>query len=390
MTSYASAKILLAVDSRQRSLTLVLPVRQAASVRDFWSPIVSALEDLNVRTQVLDGGARSPSEYHGQWFRTRIPSLVFFRSVFRLSTSTLICVEFGLTTVLAAVAARLARKRVILLQEHGGREGVALALWQRGYRRLVCLLPNAYIANTDAAYAELIDVLHVHPEKVFRATVVVPPEREMLASHATPILPNLPRKRPLFLFVGQLIRRKNLEALLAAATTLSSKGYGFEVWIVGDGPERPRLEESAADLMTKGIVRFIGSLANTQIGAAYSAADVFVMPCLRDYRSVAVLEAMRHGKPVIDSVHDGNTHDLMRHEETGLVCDPTVPGALARAMERACLEPEGFKKMGEHASVVLARHTPRAAAVALRDIIDQVMPPWRDGESSNPDSPIRG
>ena len=86
-------------------------------------------------------------------------------------------------------------------------------------------------------------------------------------------------RRPLFLFVGQLVRRKNVGGLLAAATVLRVRGLEFEVWIVGDGPERSALEEQAAALIGEGS-RSLS--ADAAIGAVYEAADVFVMPSFFD------------------------------------------------------------------------------------------------------------
>jgi glycosyltransferase involved in cell wall biosynthesis len=243
---------------------------------------------------------------------------------------------------------------------------------ERRYRQLVCLFAHAFVANTDGAYAELVGPLGIEPRNVHRAMLLVPPTRGALAQDSE--FKRRPDRRPLFLFVGGLFRRKNVGALVDAAAALRARGFEFELWIVGDGHERAQLERQAIQLVNEGAIRFLGSLPNTAVGAAFETADVFVMPTLHDYRSVAVLEAMRFGKPVIDSANDGNASDFVRHEMTGLVFDPNQPDALTEAMERAVLEPELFREMGRRAAAVMDEHTPQTAAIALRDILDVLKP----------------
>jgi glycosyltransferase involved in cell wall biosynthesis len=80
---------------------------------------------------------------------------------------------------------------------------------------------------------------------------------------------------------------------------------------------------------------------------------------------VAVLEALRFGVAVIDSVHDGNVGDLIRHEQTGLVFDPRVPGDLESAMEEAVREPTAMRRLARRGSALMDEQTPLSAAVEL-------------------------
>jgi glycosyltransferase involved in cell wall biosynthesis len=358
-------------EEKAPGLTLVLPVRTTIAPRPFWPPILSALEDLGVRTEIIAGGVRPSKNRQSASRRRVLPSVSFVYALLRSSAPTLLCVEFGVPTLLSAVVARLTDRRTIIFQEHQrGNPYVPLRAWERRYRQLVVALADAVVANTDAAYAELADAMGIDRRRIFRATLLVPPERAAL-SRETGFVPE-PSRRPLFLFVGRLVRPKNVGCLLSAAATLRARGFEFEVWIVGEGPERSKLEAQAAALIAEGVVRFLGARPNSEIGGAYEAADVFIMPTFRDYHSVAVLEALRFGTPVIDSVRDGNAGDSIRHEVTGLVFDPCEPRALAAAMKRALLEPEVFREMGERASAMMEEQTPQTAAAALRDILKAV------------------
>jgi glycosyltransferase involved in cell wall biosynthesis len=141
---------------------------------------------------------------------------------------------------------------------------------------------------------------------------------------------------------------------------------------VGDGPERRLLERRGYNLVVDRVVRFLGAFPNTAIGSLYEVADVFVMPSLHDYRSVAVLEALRFGKPVIDSAYDGNAGDSVRDGINGFIFDPLVPASLETAMERFISQPDIAQDFGQRSASVMDKHTPQAAASALRDVLSAV------------------
>lgn len=338
----------------------------------YWTSVLDALAGEGIDIEVIRASVkpliREDEPPPGR--RAYLPSTTYVRALLNSSAHTFLCVEYGIATALCIAVARIRGRQAIIFQEHRGRRGVPLARWERTYRRTLGMLSNGVVANTDAAFREIIEDLGINQRKVFRANILVPPDRATLTLLGARV-PE-PRHRPLFLFVGRLVRLKNVRGLLDAASTLRANGLDFELWIVGDGPERHRLEADAAELTREGIVRFLGWWEPSTIGALYEHADVFVMPSFRDYRSVAVLESLRFGTPVIDSVHDGNTGDLVKHEITGLVVDPDDPNALSAAMRRVVMEPRTIRSLGCAAATAMETQTPQSAAAALRNILERV------------------
>ena len=131
---------------------------------------------------------------------------------------------------------------------------------------------------------------------------------------------------PLFLYVGRIAPEKNLEAFLDLDLP------GTKV-LVGDGPDRARLEAEHPDAV------FPGYRRGRELAAWYAAADVFVFPSLTDTYGVVMLEAMACGTPVAAYPVTGPV-DVVRDGETGRL-DPDLRQAaldclgLSRA---ACLE----------------------------------------------------
>jgi glycosyltransferase involved in cell wall biosynthesis len=91
--------------------------------------------------------------------------------------------------------------------------------------------------------------------------------------------------RPILLYVGRVAPEKNLDAFLRL------KDLGSLV-VVGDGPDRARLQQRHPD------VRWLGRIAHDELPAYYDAADVFVFPSRTDTFGLVMLEAMACGCPV--------------------------------------------------------------------------------------------
>ncbi len=90
---------------------------------------------------------------------------------------------------------------------------------------------------------------------------------------------------PVFIYVGRVSVEKNIEEFLQLDLP------GSKV-VVGDGPERKRLEAAYPN------VRFTGMLEGEALASAYRSADVFVFPSKTDTFGLVLLEAMASGLPV--------------------------------------------------------------------------------------------
>lgn len=141
------------------------------------------------------------------------------------------------------------------------------------------------------------------------------------------------------LAVGRFVAKKGYDQLLQAAALLRQRGLAFELTLAGDGALRGRLERLARDLGIADQVRFPGFLSYDAVGAAFSRADVFLMPCViapsadRDGIPTVIMEALLHRVPVISTPVSG-IPELIRDGETGLMVPERDPKALADAIER--------------------------------------------------------
>lgn len=123
--------------------------------------------------------------------------------------------------------------------------------------------------------------------------------------------------RPIHLYAGRVAREKNIDAFIDAELP------GSKV-VVGDGPERARLERSHPE------VRFLGYRFGDELAACYSAADVFVFPSRTDTFGVVMLEANACGVPVAAYPVTGPI-DVVREGVNGAL-DADLARAAARAL----------------------------------------------------------
>jgi glycosyltransferase involved in cell wall biosynthesis len=144
--------------------------------------------------------------------------------------------------------------------------------------------------------------------------------------------------RPVVLSVGRLVPQKRVDALLRACSHMMDS---CQLLIVGDGPDRSRLETLAAN--TFPAARFTGDLRGEALGKCFLAADFFVMP---GTGGLALQEAMLYGKPVAAAEADGSQRDLIREGENGWMLPSGDEGALFRIIREALRDPRRLETMG--------------------------------------------
>jgi glycosyltransferase involved in cell wall biosynthesis len=152
---------------------------------------------------------------------------------------------------------------------------------------------------------------------------------------------------------GVLEPRKGHTVLLAAAARLASAAPAIRYVFCGDGTQRDALRTAAAPVTDA--VRFAGFQGD--MAPCFAAADVVVLPSLKEGLGVAALEAMAAGRPVVAS-RVGGLAEAVADGETGLLVPPGDDEALAAAIHRLARDPAMRARLGEAGRArVLARFT---------------------------------
>jgi glycosyltransferase involved in cell wall biosynthesis len=128
---------------------------------------------------------------------------------------------------------------------------------------------------------------------------------------------------------------KNPQQLLAAVAALRAQGIPARALFIGDGPLRPDVEAAAKRLDIAGFVSITG--LQEDVRPSLAACDVVVLCSSTEALSLAALEAMAMGRPVVHS-DVGGASELIASEENGLLFPagdtPALVAALARLADR--------------------------------------------------------
>jgi glycosyltransferase involved in cell wall biosynthesis len=133
-----------------------------------------------------------------------------------------------------------------------------------------------------------------------------------------------------FAFAGRLTPQKSLGTALEA---LRDAGAAASLLVLGDGPERARLERLAAELELGGRVRFLGAGTRDDVLRLFRAADCALLVSAWENMPHTVLEALAVGTPVI-STAVGGVPEVVTDGENGLLVAPGSVSALAEALRR--------------------------------------------------------
>ena len=139
-------------------------------------------------------------------------------------------------------------------------------------------------------------------------------------------------KNPRFLFLGRLDDEKRIHILLQAVAKLTEHPNVI-VELVGDGGERENLSRLATQLGIADRVIFTGHISDRDLPAAYERCTAFVMPSIAELQSIATMEAMASGRPVIAADAMALPH-LVHDGDNGYLFPPDDPAALADRLGR--------------------------------------------------------
>ena len=196
----------------------------------------------------------------------------------------------------------------------------------------------------------LISEQHIPPGKVQRLAWGLDPEFEARIAAAVPLAtpPGFPRTGRTILTVGRwnsAEKYKGADTLIAALPRVLKTAPDAFLLLVGDGDDRPRLEQLARDLGVSEHARFLHGLTPEQLFACYANCDVFALPSRGEGFGLVFLEAMAHAKPVIGGAH-GGIPDIVQDGVTGLLVPPGDPARLAEALESLFNNPIRAHEMG--------------------------------------------
>lgn len=117
------------------------------------------------------------------------------------------------------------------------------------------------------------------------------------------------------IFVGRLIKEKNVDILIKSISIIKEKNPNISCLIIGEGPERSKLEKLVDDLKINDNINFKGFMENHDYIIGYmKSSNVFVLPSVREGFGIVVIESNACGIPVVVVDHEMNAAKDLVHE----------------------------------------------------------------------------
>lgn len=170
--------------------------------------------------------------------------------------------------------------------------------------------------------------------------------------------------------VAALRPEKNHEMFLQVAALVRKDVPDAQFLVIGDGPERAKLERIAAELNLESTVRFLGT--RNDIPELLAALDVFLLTSRIEANPVSILEAMATGKPVV-APRVGSISESVNDGETGFLIEPNDTQQAAAAVVRLLLRPELAQRLGQAGrAAVVERWSLERMVEGYEDLITEV------------------
>lgn len=229
------------------------------------------------------------------------------------------CDQFPLIHIFSVKLISILRKKRIILTwsevwdkywfEYIGWKGLFGYLTEK----IVTRLPNKIVSISKHTTNRLISQVKINPSKIVTIPVGIDFEKINKIKPSKNILD--------IIFAGRLLSHKNVDVLIKSVDLLRSKNPNIKCLIIGNGPEKKRLEKMVMSLGLSKNVLFLDFLKNhNDLYALMKSSKVFVLPSTREGFGIVVLEANACGIPVIAVNHKDNAaRDLVKEGKNGFI-----------------------------------------------------------------------
>lgn len=273
----------------------------------------------------------------------------------------------------AAVLAGSARPPIVLHTFHGhvlkGYFGPVRTAIFRQVERTLARASDVLVAVSPEVRDDLVE-LGVAPRRKFAVVRLGIPLAERLGDETADVdyrrLYGIPGDAFVIGWVGRMTGVKDAGAVLEILRATRDLGVEAALCMVGDGPERERLEQRAHDL---GVVRrtyFVGY--QSEIAGYYRLFDAFVLPSVNEGTPVSAIEALASGTPVVAN-RVGGVPDVVRDGVDGFLVEQGDTAGAARRLAELAGDPALRARLGEAGR---ARVLVRYSVERLVDDVDRL------------------
>ena len=178
------------------------------------------------------------------------------------------------------------------------------------------------------------------------------------------------------LYAGRLAPEKRVDFIVRAVASLASEVQEVSLALLGRGSAEGDLKSLCRSLGVEGRVKFLGFLPElATVAEVYNAADVFVISSTAETQSIAAMQAMACGLPVVGARAWGLAEYI--NETNGLLVDPGDGQALRQALAYLATHPPTRLKLGQGGQEFVTRFSAPAIAAEWEEVYQDVLEEFR-------------
>ena len=248
------------------------------------------------------------------------------------------------------VAARRESKPVVATCHNWLTDGAMLAAYN--FLDRMALKQFDAVSAVSQTIAEKLLSLGVRRQRI----TVIPNGIDVHAFDAVPfsaLSAAATRKEHVIGIVARLDLQKGYECLLNAVAALRQSFPALRLVIVGEGPDREKIEQMVSRQNLSSVVTMAGR--QSDMPAVYAGIDIFVLPSLNEGLPMTLLEAMAASKPII-ATRVGAVPTVITDRETGLLIEPDDAAGLTNALAQLLAEPELCRRLAQKARAHVEQH----------------------------------
>lgn len=178
---------------------------------------------------------------------------------------------------------------------------------------------------------------------------------------------NLPKDQSIISYIGRLDAEKHLPVLIRAFIRVKSVMPHVHLLIVGDGTERTSLQNLSHELGIAKDVTLTGRVSDEDLEALHKVGTVFCMPSPAELQSIATLEAMASGQPVV-AVDAGALRELCQHERNGYLTEQDDDEMIAKGLLAIIEDPALRKEMSKESLAIAKTHDLQTTLARFEEI----------------------
>lgn len=183
---------------------------------------------------------------------------------------------------------------------------------------------------------------------------------------------NIPRSKPIVLYVGRVDPEKSLDILVEAFTKVAKKKPTAQLVIVGDGTAKPKLENIIEKAGISEQVHFLGRVVGDDLPQIYRTGSVFAITSKTETQSIVLMEAMASGLPCV-AVKAGAVHELVKNNKNGFLTNPDDVNGVARSILKILDNPKLREKMAKESVMRAERHDISHTLTRMEEIYNEVL-----------------